>query len=228
MEHRRSPSLPRVIRLRSQAFRKQAGEGGLEIGCTVLASAFFVPLEESLPEPTGFPKTAVRGKGYDLSSRIVTDLLERALELRMAPTLTRSIPSDRHGLPTLIRPRRGQAAFRALVTDAYNRRCAITGERTLPVLEAAHVIPFNRGGEYSTRNGILLRSDLHRLFDAGYITVDPNTLNVKVSSAIHAAFHNGAHYYDLDGQPLSTPRLGFEPLSREYLARCRDEVFQAG
>ena len=71
-------------------------------------------------------------------------------------------------------PRLGQGAFRVLVTDAYRRRCTISNERTLPVLEAAHIRPYADNGPHQLSNGLLLRSDLHRLFDLGYFTVDPD------------------------------------------------------
>jgi putative restriction endonuclease len=79
-------------------------------------------------------------------------------------------------------PRYGQGAFRLLVTEAYNRRCTMTRERTVPVLDAAHIHPYSLGGPHSPANGILLRSDLHRLLDLGYVTVDPDAKTVIVSA----------------------------------------------
>ena len=89
---------------------------------------------------------------------------------------------DRHGKPQLILPRRGQGEFRLLVTDIYRRRCAVTQERTLPALEAAHIRPFGDGGEHKPQNGLLLRRDIHRLFDTGYVTITPD-LNFEVRPA---------------------------------------------
>jgi predicted restriction endonuclease len=60
------------------------------------------------------------------------------------------------------------------VTDAYGRSCAVTREHSLPVLEAAHIRPCAQAGAHDVRNGLLLRSDLHRLFDIGYVTVTPD------------------------------------------------------
>jgi len=74
----------------------------------------------------------------------------------------------------LIRPRLGQGAFRVSVTEAYNRACAVTQEHSLPALEAAHIRPFAKEGPHEVRNGLLLRADLHRLFEQGYLTVTPN------------------------------------------------------
>ena len=74
----------------------------------------------------------------------------------------------RFGQPQLVKPRLGQGAFRILVTDIYGRRCAVTQERTLPALEAAHIRPYSDGGEHEAPNGLLLRRDIHSLFDTGY------------------------------------------------------------
>ena len=110
----------------------------------------------------------------------------------------------RYGEPQLIRPRLGQGAFRVLVTDIYKRRCAVTQERTLPALEAAHIRPYGDGGEHEPCNGLLLRRDIHSLFDAGYVTVTPS-LHFEVSPRIKEEFENGRHYYALHGQRISAP-----------------------
>ena len=83
----------------------------------------------------------------------------------------------RYGEPQLIHPRLGQGAFRVLVTDIYQRRCAVTRERTLPALEAAHIRPYSTGGTHEAQNGLLLRRDIHSLFDAGYVTVTQDLIS---------------------------------------------------
>jgi len=98
----------------------------------------------------------------------------------------------------------GQGAFRVLVTDAYERRCAVSGEKTLPILDAAHIQSYGAGGEHHTSNGLLLRTDIHKLFDLGYVTVDESRRFV-VSGRLKADFDNGKHYYDLHGTPLRAP-----------------------
>jgi HNH endonuclease len=75
----------------------------------------------------------------------------------------------------------------------------LTGERTLPALEATHIKPYGDGGEYEAPNGLLLRRDIHSLFDAGYVTVTPD-LRFEVSRRIREEFENGKHYYALQGQ----------------------------
>ena len=117
----------------------------------------------------------------------------------------------RYGEPRLIRPRLGQGAFRILVTDTYQRRCAVTQERTLPALEAAHIRPYGDGGEHEVRNGLLLRRDIHSLFDAGYVTVTPD-FRFEVSRRIKEEFENGRHYYALHGQMINAPEeIGQRP-----------------
>ena len=96
-----------------------------------------------------------------------------------------------------------------MVTDAYERRCAITQERTLPALEASHIKPFKESGPHSVKNGILLRSDIHKLFDNGYVTITPE-YRFEVSRRIKEEFENGRDYYALNGRYLHLP------LKREY------------
>jgi len=80
----------------------------------------------------------------------------------------------------------------------------VTQERTLPALEAAHIRPYGDGGAHEARNGLLLRRDIHSLFDAGYVTVTPD-LRFEVSRRIKEEFDNGKHYYALHGQPIAAP-----------------------
>jgi putative restriction endonuclease len=113
------------------------------------------------------------------------------------PTAPISVP--RYGEPTLIRPRLGQGAFRISVTDVYDRRCAVTGERTLPLLDAAHIRPYSHGGEHEITNGLLLRTDIHRLFDLGYVTVSSDG-KFEVGRRLKEDFENGKYYYAMHGQ----------------------------
>ena len=72
---------------------------------------------------------------------------------------------------SLVRPQ--QARFRAAVIRAYGASCSITGCRTEEALEAAHVVPVSEGGGYTPENGMLLRRDIHRLFDLDLVAIDP-------------------------------------------------------
>ncbi|AWN24277.1 restriction endonuclease [Deinococcus irradiatisoli] len=203
-----------------------------EITCILLAEPFFFPREQWFPVPESFKLNIVAGKGYntdDPEGRALFDQVTERLSLRVnsaAPATLAAIESPRYGQPQLVRPRLGQGAFRALVTEAYGRRCAITGEKTLPVLEAAHVQPYARGGPHAIDNGLLLRSDIHRLYDLGYVTIEPQERRLLVSSRIRSEFHNGKHYYALEGQPLAQPQPGFPAVSSERLIYHAEHVFR--
>ena len=121
--------------------------------------------------------------------------------------------------------RLGQGAFRVLVTDAYDRRCAITGENTLPVLEAAHIRPYSDDGPHLIENGLLLRSDMHILFDKGLLTLTPE-MRWEVSSQIREQYANGKLYYSYHGEHLrSIPYNAMEQPSPEYLSWHNEHVF---
>lgn len=85
--------------------------------------------------------------------------------------------------------------------DDWSRRCGITGEKTLPVLETAHIKPYSMVGPNLTSNGLLLRSDMHILFDKGYITITDRN-KVEVSRRIREEYENGRAYYFYHGKEL--------------------------
>ena len=130
----------------------------------------------------------------------------------------------RYGSPVLIRPRLGQGAFRVAVTDAYDRACAVTGEHSLPALEAAHIKPFAQQGPHVVNNGLLLRADLHRLFEQGYIGVD-NQGKVAVSARLRADYNNGKTYYPLHSALLAPPKMERERPDPALLRWHYENVF---
>jgi putative restriction endonuclease len=176
-----------------------------DIGCIVLAQPTFFQEQAWVAEPHSWPSTIVAGRTEDLTrgdgTRIWSDVMHRLRGSRIGEP---PVESARYGAEIVIRPRLGQGAFRVLVTDTYSRRCAVTGERTLPVLEAAHIRPYALGGEHKTANGLLLRSDLHTLFDGGYITVTSKH-QLEISPRIREEFENGRDYYALHGKRLRIP-----------------------
>jgi putative restriction endonuclease len=100
------------------------------------------------------------------------------------------------------RVRLKQGAFRVMVTAAYNRRCAVSGEKALPVLQAAHIKPVTDGGLHRMDNGLLLRSDVHTLFDRAYITVTPDHRVLVASRALKDDFDNGEPYAPFHGAKI--------------------------
>ena len=184
------------------------------IGCIMLAEPFFWPREQWIPSPPDFKLNTVQGKGYDAevgTGKQLWDEVETRLRLLLPTQILNdtatiaAIDSHGYGKPQIVLPRLGQGLFRMVVTDAYERRCALTGERTLPVLDAAHIKPYSVLQRHEVSNGILMRSDLHRLFDDGYITIDPADRKILVSSRIREEFDNGKEYYRLHGQQIREP-----------------------
>lgn len=184
-----------------------------EIGCIILRDVFFVDRGAGLRVPPDFAPNIVMGKGYDLAETNGS-VLEAALErlILASGLMTRDASSDESGTttavpgpvfgdPRLVAHRVGQRAFKALVLAAYERRCAITGARIKPTLEAAHIRPVSDGGENRVDNGLLLRSDVHTLFDTGYLGVDPKR-RLHVSPALRTEFGNGEEFYVRAGTEL--------------------------
>lgn len=173
------------------------------LGCTVIVQPFFWPRELWIPAPDEWRRGVQVGKFYDTANDYGAQLWDE-IQTRVAG-LSAGIGEAaqvQYGAPRLITPRLGQGAFRVEVTDSYLRRCAITGERTLPALEAAHIKPYSKRGPHEVRNGLLLRSDLHNLFDLGYLTITFD-YKVEVSRRIREEFENGRDYYALHGRRLT-------------------------
>ena len=180
------------------------------IGCRVLTQPFFLHESRWIAVPADFSKNIVKFKGYHTSEsagRQLWDAIQESLNVQseLRPTGFEEVQGQaRYGEPVLVRPRLGQGAFRILVTDNYRRRCAISGERTLPALDAAHIRPFAEGGSHEASNGILMRRDIHSLFDLGYVTITPK-LEFEVSKRIREEYENGRHYYALHGSSIDVP-----------------------
>ena len=99
--------------------------------------------------------------------------------------------------------------------------------RSLPVLEAAHIKPYAADGPHRLSNGILLRSDLHKLFDLGYVTVTPD-LHFEVSQRLKTEWENGREYYAHHGQSLRFhPSDEWSRPSREFLAWHNENRFRS-
>lgn len=199
-----------------------------EIGCIVLERPFFFPKSDWIPVPSEWKKNIVQGSGR--FSQKVASALWNEVEMRLGampvPQGVQPQEEGPGGYWGLGFHRVGQGAFRVAVTDAYGRRCAVTQEHTLPVLEAAHIRPFSAGGPHDVRNGLLLRADLHILFDRGYVTVDEQERFV-VSRRLATEWHNGKDYYSRQGSRIVVPSVLEERPSQEYLEWHRSHVFIA-
>lgn len=199
------------------------------IGCIVLTNPIFFKKEDWIRTPPDWQNSIVQGKSYFTEDEIgqsiwkeVEFLLEKYLILNTidenkSQFILEEPESPAYGNSILTKVRLGQGAFRVLVTDAYNRRCSITGEKTLPVLDAAHIKPYVESGPHFISNGILLRSDIHKLFDTGYLTIT-DELKVEVSSRIKEEFQNGKEYYQYHGKELAfLPSREIDKPNKKYI-----------
>lgn len=207
------------------------------IGCTILRNPFFARPGEELPPPERWGVNIVQGKTYDESDPDFeyVDHAFRALqgEARVDYRWDRDLvgvdlDSDRYGAPMLTRPRLGQSTFRLALRDAYANRCAITGSGMYPALEAAHIRPYAQGGHHVLSNGLLLRSDMHTLYDQGYVGVDPS-YRLRVSPRLRVETGNGIALYqqELRGDVIQLPAREQDRPSREALEWHMDEVFRS-
>lgn len=196
------------MRTRILKYRKEKSDERKDfvIGCRVLTQPFFLDRSQWIRVPESFSRNIVSFKTYSTSNvdgRILWDSVQDAIT-KSAALSGFAEPQNRYGEPVLVRPRLGQGAFRILVTDNYQRKCAISGERTLPALDAAHIQPFAVGGSHDASNGILMRRDIHSLFDPGYVTVTPE-YRFEVSARIREEYENGRHYYAMQGTNIHMP-----------------------
>jgi putative restriction endonuclease len=226
--------IDRIARLRGDDGRAVRA-GDFQIGCVMISAPVFFAEGEWVSPPTDWAKTGIQqGKTYDLQSgegrRILEECLGRARrEARYwnvePTTLIVAEGAARYGSPISVRPRLGQGLFSLAVRDAYQGACAVTNEHSGPVLEAAHIMPYARGGEHRVDNGLLLRRDLHRLYDRGYVTVTAEYV-FRVGDRLREEFKNGRSYYGLNGSPIAVPeREGWRP-SKDLLDWHGREVFK--
>jgi putative restriction endonuclease len=203
-------------------YRPGPGEPDPVIGCVLVRDLFFVPSDEAPAAPPDFASNIVRWKTYELTG---DSYVERALRHILRADGTASIPGPVFGDPRLTVPRLGQQAFKSMVLTAYHRRCAITGARITPVLQAAHIRPVAAHGEHRLDNGVLLRSDVHTLFDRGYLGLDDG-LRLQVSPRLRADFGNGAEFYARAGSQIDLPERKADRPSRAAVSWHMDAIFR--
>lgn len=223
---------------RIQRYRARNGlppEADPEIGCVLLTDVAFTPPGADLPLPPGYPMTATRGRAYSerdpewsIIEQTFADLLWRA-----------EVPARRPGsaaldfLPGPTRvlvegarlERRGQRWFQSRIMSNYGRRCAITGSHIAPTLQAAHIRPLASEGPHRADNGLLLRSDVHTLFDAGYLGLDDRH-RLQVSPRLRTDWGNGTEFYERSGHQIRLPAQRSERPDTEQTTWHMDTVFR--
>jgi putative restriction endonuclease len=188
------------------------------IGCIVLNQpVFFDENQFFRPEDYGlsFPRQVVKFKYFDVNSVGNTEVLRPDREaFQLVEEESDDYRSQR------VRNRTGQAAFRQRVLAAYGYKCCVTGESSLEVLDAAHIQPYvNRNSDH-VQNGLCLRTDFHKLFDAGLITLDDEgriVVSGHLLSQEYASYHGK--------EVLLPPDPSYNP-SKQALKLHRDIVFR--
>jgi putative restriction endonuclease len=214
----------REMRTRIERYRHDSSLPGsdYEIGCILLQSPFFFRDGDWIPASDWAPNI-VQGRGYDTaedSGQLIWQQVEERLKYEESGVLLPQEAAEQgagFGAPQLVRPRLGQGLFRVVVADAYKRRCAFSDSPVLHVLDAAHIRPYTEEGPHDVTNGILLRQDIHTLFDRGYITVTPE-YRIEVSRRIKEEFENGHEYYSAHGKIISLPNEDSLRPSAEFLS----------
>ena len=109
--------------------------------------------------------------------------------------------------------RRGQPKFRANLLRAYARKCAITETCVADILEAAHITPYNGPSTNHVTNGLLLRSDIHALFDLGLLSIDPKDFRIYCAKQIRRE----PMYSELNEKPLRVPEKAIQKPNQDAL-----------
>lgn len=224
-------------------YRKDKENLNPTIGCIVLTNPLFFEEEDWIPVPKDWKNAIVQGKSYSRFDPVgawLWDQLQSRLEKYLLAPRNQKLEESEwlqgneiyagenepiYGKSYLRNVRMGQGAFRVLITDAYSRRCSVSGEKTLPVLEAAHIKAYAESGPNITANGLLLRSDIHRLFDSGYVTITTDH-KIEVSGRIREEFENGREYYQYQGKPLiHLPAKPSDRPNRRFIEWHNEKVY---
>jgi putative restriction endonuclease len=212
-----------------QDYRQWQSNPRPEVGSIVLSAPFFLDEDDWIPQPEDWSSNLVQGKGYDTDDPIgaaVWAMVEARLQRMPAQVeleKTDDESSNRYSIG-LAKHRLGQGAFRVLVTEAYNRCCAFTNERTLPALVAGHIKPYAKSGPHDVRNGVLMRADLHALFDQGYMTITEDYI-IEVSPRIKEEYENGRAYYALHGNRIRLPEQVSDYPDAKYIRWHNENVY---
>lgn len=202
-----------------------------EVGCVLLRAVTFFRPSDRINAPEDWAGSIVRGKSYRTEALPFDHPVLRASAQYLRPDeyLPPLIPeylwSRMFGEAKLVAPRLGQTSFKAVISSNYDYRCAITGDKVRPVLEAAHILPVAAGGTHRPDNGLLLRSDIHTLYDRGYVAVDPK-LRLMVSPRLRDEFGNGDALYARAGIEVAAPSRRQDRPNKEFLEWHVDTVFK--
>jgi uncharacterized protein YjbI with pentapeptide repeats len=181
-----------------------------------------LPANEPITDET--PEKIALDKSQEILETINTTV---SLEINKLAATTENLDAQEYFSPKSIKEaqeritisiarRQGQSQFRQSLLEAYNSRCAITGCNAQEALEAAHIIPYRKTENNHPSNGLLLRADLHTLFDLNLIAIDPETMKIHLAPSLRCT-----NYGELEGKFLKLPKNKADFPRRESLQwRC--------
>lgn len=97
---------------------------------------------------------------------------------------------ERETVIKAIKLRRGQQNFRKKLLELYDNTCVITGCKIVDILEAAHIRPYKGKNDHHPSNGLLLRADIHTLFDLHLVAIEPETLLIHFHPKVKEEYIN--------------------------------------
>jgi len=207
--------VPQVIAVEKYTARYDAAWTGLD---GLLGRAELAAVSHSSGDFNAIRRISWAGLCHELRVRgasLALDRVEARVDRQMVPEGL--VVEFDHGFTTqVVRVRRGQARFRKHLLSTQGSRCAFTGSAPERVLEAGHLYSYAELGTHHAHGGLMLRRDIHRLFDDGLLAVNPGTLHVDV--APNLATH--AQYAALQGNELS---FDVDDEQAQWLTRHWDE-----
>ncbi len=180
-----------------------------EIGCIVLTNAVYYDDDKFLDLDNyeiDFSRFIVKIKYYNENDPLEIATQSTLKEFELLPTSIEKLKKSR-----LVTERKGQGNFRAIITTAYSNKCCITSETTPELLEAAHIQPYFDENSNHVKNGLLLRVDLHKLYDNGLLYID-ESFKIHISSEVKSEF-----YRKLNGTKIRLPENNNLHPSKEAL-----------
>ncbi len=150
------------------------------------------------PTPGASPSTSARTT--DKAAPAALAQAAEAAERRGDFDVTDLADARQRVIAAIVR-RQGQPAFRKALLGIYGGCCAFSGCRVPDVLDAAHILPYNGPATNHPQNGLLLRTDLHTLFDLGLLTVDTGNMTIITAPSL-----DGTEYADLAGRRIPVPK----------------------
>ena len=163
-----------------------------------------------IPPQKEWNNTTVAGVSPEAFEKLTGKALPQRSRIVVLPML--STRDGRVWTERSVALREGQPEFRRQVIEMYESRCAISSCETVDALEAAHILPYKGKKSNQPWNGILLRADLHLLFDKNLLTIDPENLRVKLDPKL-----KGTEYFRFHGVRVRPPIRGSGQLLKRLL-----------